>query len=218
MKRLLLILCAACLSLSLSAQVPYFSGTVGKSKLYGYTSFKFRPGINAQQTYTTFQYGIGEQTAVGLDVTTGGDQAFEGILFRYGTRISPSFGIGAQITPTFALGDKMSFSYMTNALYMNGNFDSDGRWFWCSNTFYTVIDEADNTLDEWMYLGRNLTAFGNNLTLMAGALYSDGNGETYTDLGAGCYYTLGNYNIYLWGNDLLTKSHPRFVIGIEFVF
>ena len=53
-----------CLWLSVSlrafAQIPYFAGTVGDGKLYGYTSLKVRPGINNQETYTTFQYGLGE--------------------------------------------------------------------------------------------------------------------------------------------------------------
>ena len=39
------------------AQIPYFAGTVGDGKLYGYSSVKARPGINQQETYTTFQYG-----------------------------------------------------------------------------------------------------------------------------------------------------------------
>jgi len=29
------------------------------------------------------------------------------------------------------------------------------------------------------------------------------------------YYTLKQWNFYLWGNDFL-KSHPRIVIGIDF--
>ena len=44
-------------SMKVIAQIPYFAGTVGDGKLYGYTSVKARPGINHQETYTTFQYG-----------------------------------------------------------------------------------------------------------------------------------------------------------------
>lgn len=29
------------------------------------------------------------------------------------------------------------------------------------------------------------------------------------------YYTLKQWNFYLWGNDFL-KSHPRIIIGIDF--
>ena len=35
------------------------------------------------------------------------------------------------------------------------------------------------------------------------------------DLAVGAYYTINNWNFYLWGNDLL-KSHPRLVVGIDF--
>ena len=37
------------------------------------------------------------------------------------------------------------------------------------------------------------------------------------DLAAGAYYTLKNWNIYLWGNDLL-RDHPRVVVGIDFTY
>lgn len=43
-----------CLCLNIHAQVPFFAKTVGQDKMYAYTSIKVRPGINAQETYTTF--------------------------------------------------------------------------------------------------------------------------------------------------------------------
>ena len=51
------------------AQIPYFAGTVGDGKLYGYSSVKFRPGVNRQETYSTFQYGLGDHVATGIDRT-----------------------------------------------------------------------------------------------------------------------------------------------------
>ena len=71
MKRILLALVIVISSFELFAQVPYFAGTVGDGKLYGYTSLKLRPGINAQETYTCFQYGIGDHFAAGTDIYTG---------------------------------------------------------------------------------------------------------------------------------------------------
>lgn len=50
-------------SLRASAQIPYYAGTVGDGRLYGYTSLKARPGINRQETYTTFHYGLGDHFA-----------------------------------------------------------------------------------------------------------------------------------------------------------
>ena len=35
------------------------------------------------------------------------------------------------------------------------------------------------------------------------------------NIAAGFYYTIKNWNIYLWGNDFL-KSHPRVVVGVDF--
>jgi len=58
-------------SLGAMAQIPYFAGTVGDGKLYGYTSLKCRPGINHQETYSTFQYGLGSEWAAGIDLYTG---------------------------------------------------------------------------------------------------------------------------------------------------
>lgn len=65
MRRILFALVAMLFAINVSAQVPYFAGTVGNGKLYGYTSLKVRPGINAQETYTCFQYGIGDHFAAG---------------------------------------------------------------------------------------------------------------------------------------------------------
>lgn len=65
MKRFLLLLLLAFAMWELQAQIPYFASTAGDGKLYGYTSLKLRPGINTQETYTTFQYGIGNSVALG---------------------------------------------------------------------------------------------------------------------------------------------------------
>ena len=52
------------------AQVPYFAKTVGQNRMYAYTSMKVRPSINSQETYTTFQYGLSNSLATGLDLYT----------------------------------------------------------------------------------------------------------------------------------------------------
>jgi len=113
------------------AQIPYYAATVGDGKLYGYTSMKARPGINHQETYTTFQYGLGDHWATGLDLYTGPGCAYWGALVRYGMNISKWYNIGAEVTPSFNLNDSFKFSYLTSALYMNGAITRDGRLFWC---------------------------------------------------------------------------------------
>ncbi len=215
MKRFVVVICTILCAIKLSAQVPYFAGTVGNGKLYGYTSLKFRPGINNQETYTTFQYGIGNHFATGLDLYTGPGSAYMGCLVRGGYKFNQWFGIGGQLTPSFDLNDSMKFSYLTSALYMNGSITKDGKFFWCSNTWWGVNRGADNTLTQWTYLGYSIPfKNGHSITPMVGEIHS-WMFDQDVDIAAGFYYTIKNWNIYVWGNDFL-KDHPRVVVGIDF--
>ena len=215
MKKVISVLCALLIVTAATAQVPYFAGTVGNNKLYGYTSLKLRPGINAQETYTTFQYGLGNYTAVGLDLYTGTGSNYAGYLFRAGKKISKWFGIGGQITPSFDLSNNFKFSYLTTALYMNGAISQDGNFFWCSNTWWGVNDGSPYTLTNWEYLGYTFSLRnGHSITPMVGTIHS-WKFDQDVDIAAGLYYTIKNWNIYLWGNDFL-KDHPRLVVGVDF--
>lgn len=215
MKKVISVLCALLIVAAATAQVPYFAGTVGNNKLYGYTSLKLRPGINAQETYTTFQYGLGNYTAVGLDLYTGTGSNYAGYLFRAGKKISKWFGIGGQITPSFDLSNNFKFSYLTTALYMNGAISQDGNFFWCSNTWWGVNDGSPYTLTNWEYLGYAFSLRnGHSITPMVGTIHS-WKFDQDVDIAAGLYYTIKNWNIYLWGNDFL-KDHPRLVVGVDF--
>ena len=199
-----------------SAQIPYFSGTVGNNKLYGYTSLKFRPGINAQETYTTFQFGLGDSFATGIDLSTAKGVSYAGILLRYGKQISPYFGIGGQITPSFDLNDNMSFKCATAALYMNGNILRNGSLFWASNTWWGINRYSSNSVSQYLYLGYNIQLKnGHKITPMLGEIHS-WKFDQDIDLAAGFYYTIKNWNLYLWGNDFF-KDHPRVVLGVDFV-
>lgn len=218
MKKYLLTLFIALSALTdIKAQIPYFAGTVGDGKLYGYTSIKFRPGINAQETYTNFQYGITDYGAVGLDLYTSNGSAYTGFLIRGGYSFSKWFSVGAQVTPSFNLNDSFRFSYLTGAIYLNGNISRDGKFFWCSNTFITINDGAKDTYMNWEYLGMNIpTTKGQSITPMAGLIHS-WKFDQDVDLAIGAYYTIRNWNIYLWGNDFF-KSNPRIVVGVDFTF
>ena len=204
-------------TLAANAQVPYFSGTVGNKKIYTYTSQKFRPGINSQETYTTFQYGIGDHLATGLDLYTSNGASYLGYLLRVGYKVNKWFGIGAQATPSLDLSNNNKFSYFTGALYMNGAITSNGNLFWCSNTWWGVNDGADNTITNWEYLGYYIpTGKSQSITPMVGLIHS-WKFDQDADIAAGFYYTIKNWNLYLWGNDFL-KDHPRIVAGIDFTF
>ena len=49
---------------------------------------------------------------------------------------------------------------------------------------------------------------------MAGIIHS-WKFDSRIDLTAGFYYTIKNWNIYLWCNDFF-KKNPRIVIGVDF--
>ena len=68
MKRILFIFLLSLVTMALSAQVPYFGATVGRGKVFGYSSLKARPGQNAMETYTTLQFGITDYFSVGTDI------------------------------------------------------------------------------------------------------------------------------------------------------
>ena len=216
MKRFVVVFAIVLLStVKVMCQIPYYAGTVGDDKMYGYSSVKFRPGQNHQETYTTFQYGVGDHFATGIDLYTGPDCAYWGALVRYGRNISKWFNVGAEVTPSFNLNDSFKFSYLTSALYLNGVLSADGNLFWCSNTWWGVYKGADNTFSNYEYIGYTVHfKNGRSITPMAGTIHS-WKFDKDVDLAAGFYVSQGNWNLYLWGNDFL-KSHPRFVVGIDF--
>lgn len=215
MKKIIFCVIFTIVAIAVKAQVPYFAGTAGDGNLYGYTSVKFRPGINNQETYTTFQYGIGNNTAIGADLYTGKDCAYWGALVRWGKYISPYFGVGAQVTPSFDLNNSFKFSYATAALYMNGQITKDGKLFWCSNTWWGINDGADNTIFNWEYLGYTFgLPKGNSITPMIGCIH-DWKFKADPDLALGAYYSFGKFNLYVWGNDFF-GDNPRIVLGIDF--
>lgn len=200
---------------NMNAQIPYFAGTVGKDRLYGYTSLKFRPGINAQESYTTFQYGIGDSFATGVDLYTSVNSTYAGYIVRYGNQFNKWFGAGMQFTPSFNLGNNLKLDYLTAALYMNGSITIDKKLFWVSNTWYGINRDNKDTIDQWLYLGYSVGLDNkSSFTPMIGTIYS-WKLDKDPDFSLGLYYSYKSFNFYLWGNDLL-KSNPRIVIGIDF--
>lgn len=216
MKKLLISISLSLFAFIANAQVPYFSGTPGNGMLYGYTALKTRPGNNSQETYTCLQYGLGDQLATGIDIYTGGGSPYWGALMRWGKQISPYFGVGAQITPSFNLNDNFKYSYTTAALYMNGNISNDGKLFWCSNTWWGINKDADNTIVNWEFLGYSFNMKKGSITPMIG-MEHDWKLDNDPDMLAGFYYSIGKWNIYAWGSDFFKSNNDlRLVIGVDF--
>lgn len=215
MRKIIVFITGLWFAVQAAAQIPYYAGTVGDGKLYGYTSVKARPGINQQETYTTFQYGLGDHFATGVDLYTGKDCAYWGSLIRYGLNLSKWYNVGAEVISSFDLNHSFKFSYLTSALYMNGAISHDGNLFWCTNTWWIINRGADNTFSNYEYLGYTIHfKQGRSITPMLGAIHS-WKFDQDVDLAAGFYYTVRNWSFYLWGNDFL-KSHPRMIVGIDF--
>lgn len=215
MKKFIVLLVGLQLSLQAVAQIPYFAGTVGDGLLYGYSSVKSRPGINHQETYTTFQYGMGDHFATGIDLYTGPRCAYWGALVRYGVSTNKWFNVGAEVTPSFNLNDSFRFSYLTSALYLNGALSDNGRLFWCTNTWWIVKKNSSCAFSNYEYLGYTIPLKNErSITPMVGAIHS-WKFDQDVDLAAGFYYTFKHWNLYVWGNDFL-KDHPRFIVGIDF--
>lgn len=219
MKKIFLLILALAANSIAFAQVPNFAGTAGKDNIYGYFSFKARPGINKQETYSTIQYGATNWMALGADYYTGIGQRYLGITARFGKLpLAKWFNVGAQFTPSFDLEDNFKYSYLTSALYINGDISSDGKLFYVADTWYTVNrGEAENTIDQWLYLAYTFPFNnGHSITPMLGTIYS-WKFDRDPDLALGAYYSIGKCNLYLWGNDFF-KKNPRIVLGLEFKF
>lgn len=202
---------------TMSAQIPYFAGTVGDHKLYAYTSVKFNHGDPKNlETYTTFNYGIGNHFATGVDLYTYGSSAYIGYTIRGNFYSHKYFSIGGQFTPSFDLGNQHKFSYATTGLYMNGSIYEN--LFWCSNTWWGVTRENIHSLNEWLYLGYTADFKDKgSITPMVGYILKTEPATPIVshDLSVGFYYTYKCCNFYLW-TDKLIVGKPRVVIGVDF--
>lgn len=215
MKKLFIVVVLSFLAMTTYAQIPYFAGTAGDGNIYAYTSLKFRPSVNAQESYTTFQYGITDYAAVGTDIYSYNNSVYWGFLARGGYKFNKWYGIGLQATPSFDMGNNFEFNYLTLGLYQNGAITSDGNLFWVSNTWAGINRYAENTWNQWWYLGYYVDFKDKGgIAPMVGILH-DWKFENKVDVAAGFYYTYKDWNFYVWGNNFF-EENPRIVIGVDF--
>ena len=218
MNKIIILLTLCVCALTSIAQVPNFGTTVGDQKLYGYSALKYRVKANSWETYSTLQYGITDYMQIGADLYTATGNAYIGYTARAGYKFSNYFKLGVQITPSFDLNDQHKFSYLTSALYMNGNITPDGKLFWVTDTWLENNKKELTSAKQWTYLGYtfNLPGNYNSITPMAGIIHS-WKFDQDPDLSFGAYFTHKNISLYAWTNDILTR-HPRFVVAVEFAF
>lgn len=217
MKRLYIIAIFLLLTVTIKSQIPYFAGTAGDGNLYSYTSLKFRPSVNVQESYTTFQYGITDYAAIGTDIYSYNNSVYWGFLVRGGYMFNKWYGIGLQATPSFDMANNFTFNYLTVGLYQNGAITSDGNLFWVSNTWTGINKNAANTWNQWWYLGYYFDfKETSGITPMIGCLH-DWEFKNDADLAVGFYYTYKKWNFYVWGNDFF-NDNPRIIIGFDIKF
>ena len=203
--------------ISLSAQVPYFGATVGEGKVFGYSSLKFRPGLNAQETYTTLQFGFTKYFSVGTDIYASNGTVDHGVYARTGWTWSKWFSAGIQACYQSNLRDNYKFSNVNTGIFFNGTICENGLLFWTSNTWLTFNQNGNHTYKQWWYLGSNIKFDENNsLVPMVGLIHSL-EFDQLADLAVGAYYVYKNYSFYFWGNDFFT-DYPRLTLAVDFTF
>lgn len=217
MKKLLLVTLFVSCVLSIAAQVPYFGATVGKDKVFGYTSVKFRPGLNAMEDYTTLQFGITDWFSLGTDIYASKDVVDHGLYARVGWKWNQWMSAGTQVCYQSNLKNNYQFSNVNAGFFLNGDILKSGYLFWTSNTWLTFNEDGNNTYKHWAYLGSNIVFDKNNsLVPMVGLIHS-WKFDQEADLAVGAYYVYKKYSFYLWGNDFF-KENPRWTVAIDFTF
>lgn len=215
MKKIFFLFFIAFVTISLSAQVPYFGGTVGKGKVFGYSSLKFRPSQNAQETYTTLQFGITDYFSVGTDIYANNVTVDHGLYVRTGKTWSKWFSAGIQAAYQSNLKDNYKFSNANTGVFFNGNITGNGLLFWTSNSWFTFSHDGKHSYKQWWYLGSNIKFDENNsLVPMLGFIHS-WEFDQPADLAVGAYYVYKKYSFYIWGNDLFS-DYPRITLAIDF--
>lgn len=217
MRRITLLILLVILSANSFAQVPYWGATVGEGKVYGYTSVKFRPGINAMQDYTTLQFGINDWFSLGTDLSVGNDYTDHGLYARVGKKWSKWISTGTQVSYMSNLRDNYTFSNINAGLLFNGFIIPSGYLTWTSNTWMTFNADGNNTYEHWLYLGSNIVFDENHSLFPMIGIVHDWKFQEPVDLAVGAWYTWNHYSVYLWGNDFF-KEYPRLTVAIDFTF
>jgi len=214
MKKYIVLIFMAVISLTVTAQVPYYAGSQGKGKLYTYFSTKFHPGYNNQQVYITAQYGLNDHFDLATESYTGTRWGDQGFGFRFNGFKSKYLSMGGQVMVDFNINNNFKYDWTCASLYLNGNIYKGLHWV--SNTWYTVNrGHTDNAVDQWTYLGLTVGKF----TPMVGTITSCSD-DWKTDLAVGCYANLyKNGYVYLWGSGLTNNVYnPKVVIGFDYKF
>ena len=217
MKKVLLFFLLSIFSITSFAQVPYWGATVGEGKIYGYTSVKFRPGVNAMQNYTTLQFGITDWFSLGTDLSVGKDYSDHGLYARIGKKWNKWISAGTQVSYMSDMRDNYKFSNVNAGLLFNGFILPSGYLTWTSNTWMTFNRGGNHNYEHWLYLGSNIVFNDKHSLFPMIGIVHDWKFQQPVDLAVGAWYTYKNYSFYLWGNDFF-KENPRVTVAVDFTF
>lgn len=217
MKKTFLVALFAIVTAASYAQVPFFADPLGKGTIYGYGDLGFRPGINAQDFYTYWQYGVTDWLDAGFDFSTVDGYAEMAATAKFSHIFSQWIGASAMLQPWFSFNDNFKFSGLTTTIILQGALTRNDRLRWLSNTGIGFCNDYDGYTAQTWYLGYSFE-FKNEdtLTPMAGVSHTWKFDEDVMPT-AGLYYTHKRLGLYLWSGDLL-NNHPRFGVAFDFTF
>lgn len=207
-KVLFLLLCIATLSF---AQIPYFGTTTGKGSLYTYLQLKAFPGNNNQSSYTSVNYGLGNNFDIAGNYNSADNTNSWGLKYSFFNK--DWMHVGLQSMVGFDLKKNYHFNNATTGLYLNGYVAPNISYI--LNTWYTQYEKS-SWWEQWYYLGYDI----GKVTILAGGVTELSN-ECKSDLALGMWTPINKHgsNIYLWlGNLLQDHSDLKVTIGFDYKF
>lgn len=212
MRKIVVCLIFAAMSISAYAQVPSYARTSGHGVFHGYAALIAEPGQNTFRSSVDMCYGLGKYMETGMNLSTDGLHTRFGATYRVGRKFNEAFGIGAQITPTFFIGANPQYAYSTLGVYMNGYFDE--HWYWASNTYNKLNRYGDFFCEQWTYIGYDFKLRKGIFSPAIGEIHS-WKMDSAVEPAFGFYYQIGTWIFYLWSHNIHNDKHA-ITLSVEF--
>lgn len=198
-----------------SAQVPYFSSTLDKGNVSGYTSLSVYTSDCMLESYTYLEYGITDYLSTGMHIGSYGNTVYWGPELRGGYRVNKWFGFSLHAMPSFDLTNKFRFTDATIGLYMSGAILPSRQLFWLTNSYATIYRDGSTDWWQYWYLGGYIPIRNEHALMpMVGCTHS-WRFEQHPDLSAGLIYRYKWWNFMVWCSQIIS-CRPVVKAGIEF--